>query len=68
MIRPLTSKCSRHKDGRKATNASNKRCIANEPVVAPNILMGGVSAAVDCNSQKYEYLLDDTLMTCDAEH
>ncbi len=51
-----TSKRSRHKDGGKATDSPNKGGVSNEPIVATNIMMGGVPPAVDCNSKYYEYL------------
>ena len=59
----LTSECSCYKDGRKATNTPNERCILNEPIMATNVLMSGVSSAVDCNSKNDENLLERTCIS-----
>lgn len=59
----LTSECSCYKYGRKATNTPNKRCILNEPIMPTNVLMSGVSSAVDCNSKNDENLLERTYIS-----
>ena len=59
--RYLTRKCSRYENGCKATDTSHKRCIANEPIVAANILMVSISATIHSNSQDYEDLYDETV-------
>lgn len=59
----LTSECSCYKDGRKATNTPNKRCIPNEPIMATNVTMRGISSAIDCNSKNDENLLETTCIS-----
>lgn len=59
----LTSECSCYKDGCKATNTPNKRCILNEPIMATNVTMRGISSAVDCNSKNNKNLVKRTYIS-----
>ena len=50
----LTSKRSSHEKGCKPSDPINKRRITDVPIIITDILMVGISAAIDGDAEKYK--------------
>lgn len=53
----FTGECRRYKDRCKTTDPPDKWCVTDEPIVATDVSMVGVSSAINRNTKDDEYLI-----------